>query len=129
MKARRTHTAPLPSQALVILNQLQEISGRYELVFPGSHNPERPMSENTVNKALKMAGYEGKQTGHGFRHLLSTVLNGRGYNKDWVERQLAHGDSDDMRATYNHAAYLEQRRGMMQEWADSIVFAGAARKK
>jgi integrase len=128
MKARRKHWVPLPRQAVAILYLMQEISGRYTLVFAGSNNHERPMSENTVNKALKMAGYEGKQTGHGFRHLLSTELNGRGYSKDWVERQLAHGDSDDMRATYNHAGYLEQRRGMMQEWADSIVFAGTAQK-
>ena len=78
------------------------------------------MSENTVNKALRLMGYEGRQTGHGFRHLLSTELNGRGYNKDWIERQLAHGDSDEIRSTYNHAAYVEQRREMMQAWADSI---------
>ncbi|MDP2243502.1 integrase arm-type DNA-binding domain-containing protein [Pseudomonas sp.] len=120
MKARRMHLVPLPDQALIILSQIQEITGRYSLVFAGANNPERPMSENTVNKALKLAGYEGRQTGHGFRHLLSTELNGRGYNKDWVERQLAHGDSDDMRATYNHAAYLDQHRKMMQAWADSI---------
>lgn len=66
------------------------------------------MSENTINKALADAGYKGKQTGHGFRHLLSTELNGRGYNRDWIERQLAH------------ATYLEQRREMMQTWADSV---------
>lgn len=128
MKAKRKHVVPLPRQAVAILYLMQEISGRYALVFPGCHNPERPMSENTVNKALKMAGYEGKQTGHGFRHMLSTELNGRGFNKDWVERQLAHGDSDDMRATYNHAAYLEQRRIMMQEWADSIELTRANSK-
>ncbi|MNX64999.1 putative prophage CPS-53 integrase [compost metagenome] len=85
------------------------------------------MSENTINKALRVMGYEGRQTGHGFRHLLSTELNGRGYNKDWIERQLAHGDSDGIRDTYNHANYLEQRRVMMQDWADSIdaLCAGA----
>lgn len=120
MKARRPHVVPLPRQALAILRQLQEITGHYPLVFAGQQNPERPMSENTVNKALRLMGYEGRQTGHGFRHLLSTELNGRGYNKDWIERQLAHGDNDEIRATYNHAAYLEQRREMMQAWADSI---------
>ncbi|WP_092301994.1 integrase arm-type DNA-binding domain-containing protein [Pseudomonas sp. NFIX28] len=126
MKARRPHIVPLPRQAVAILRLLQEITGRYALVFAGA-NPERPMSENTVNKALRMMGYEGKQTGHGFRHLLSTELNGRGYNKDWIERQLAHGDSDEIRGTYNHAAYVEQRREMMQAWADSIdaLCAGA----
>ncbi len=120
MKARRPHVVPLPRQALAILRQLQEITGHYPLVFAGQQNPARPMSENTVNKALRLMGYEGRQTGHGFRHLLSTELNGRGYNKDWIERQLAHGDTDEIRATYNHAAYLEQRREMMQAWADSI---------
>lgn len=119
MKARRPHVVPLPRQAVAILHQLQEITGRYELVFAGA-NPQRPMSENTVNKALRLMGYQGRQTGHGFRHLLSTELNGRGYNKDWIERQLAHGDTDEIRGTYNHAAYVEQRREMMQAWADSI---------
>ncbi|MGH8434536.1 MAG: tyrosine-type recombinase/integrase [Pseudomonas sp.] len=120
MKARRPHVVPLPCQAVAILRQLQEITGGYPLVFAGQQNPERPMSENTINKALRLMGYEGRQTGHGFRHLLSTELNGRGYNKDWIERQLAHGDADEIRDTYNHATYLEQRRDMMQAWADSI---------
>ena len=120
MKARRPHVVPLPRQAVAILRQLAEITGDYPLVFAGQQNPDRPMSENTINKALRLIGYEGRQTGHGFRHLLSTELNGRGYNRDWIERQLAHGDNDEIRDTYNHATYLEQRREMMQAWADSI---------
>jgi integrase len=127
MKARRPHVVPLPRQAVAILRQLEEISEEYPLLFPGQQKAERPMSENTINKALRLMGYEGRQTGHGFRHLLSTELNGRGYNRDWIERQLAHGDSDEIRDTYNHANYLEQRREMMQAWADSIdaLCAGA----
>jgi integrase len=127
MKARRAHVVPLPRQAVAILRQLKEISGGYALLFPGQQNPDRPMSENTINKALRLMGYEDRQTGHGFRHLLSTELNGRGYNRDWIERQLAHGDADEIRDTYNHATYLEQRREMMQAWADSIdaLCAGA----
>ncbi len=127
MKARRPHIVPLPRQAVVILRELQEITGRYELVFAGRNSSARPMSENTVNKALSDAGYKGRQTGHGFRHLLSTELNSRGYNRDWIERQLAHGDQDEIRDTYNHATYLEQRRDMMQAWADSVdaLCAGA----
>ena len=127
MKARRPHLVPLPDQAVVILRQLHQVTGHYALLFPGQQNPERPMSENTINKALRLMGYEGRQTGHGFRHLLSTELNGRGYNKDWVERQLAHGDKDEMRETYNHATYLPDREIMMQAWADSIdaLCAGA----
>lgn len=127
MKARRPHVVPLPRQALTILRTLEEISGGYALLFPGQQKADRPMSDNTINKALRLMGYEGRQTGHGFRHLLSTELNGRGYNRDWIERQLAHGDADEIRDTYNHAAYLEQRREMMQAWADSIdaLCAGA----
>lgn len=120
MKARRPHTVPLSHQALAILGLLREITGGYKLVFAGRNNANRPMSENTVNKVLAELGYKGRQTGHGFRHLLSTELNSRGYNRDWIERQLAHGDQDEIRDTYNHATYLEQRRQMMQEWADSI---------
>jgi integrase len=127
MKARRPHVVPLPLQAIAILRQLEEITGEYPLVFPGQNNSDRPMSDNTINKALRLMGYEGRQTGHGFRHLLSTELNGRGYNRDWIERQLAHGDNNEIRDTYNHANYLEQRREMMQAWADSIgaLCAGA----
>lgn len=120
MKARRSHIVPLPQQALTLLAQLQQITGTYPILFPGRNNRERPQSENTVNKALRQIGYEGRQTGHGFRHLLSTELNSRGYNRDWIERQLAHGDQDEIRDTYNHAHYLPQRRQMMQEWADNI---------
>lgn len=120
MKARRPHVVPLPHQAVASLRELKEITGSYPIAFPGRNNRERPQSENTVNKALHQIGYEGRQTGHGFRHLLSTELNSRGYNRDWIERQLAHGDQDEIRDTYNHAHYLEQRRQMMQAWADSI---------
>lgn len=120
MKARRPHIVPLPRQAVVLLRTLHELTGTYSLVFPGRNDRTRPMSENTVNKALSTMGYEGRQTGHGFRHLLSTSLNTRGYNRDWIERQLAHGDQDSIRDTYNHAHYLEQRREMMQAWANSL---------
>lgn len=120
MKARRPHVVPLPHQAVASLLELKEITGSYPIAFPGRNNRERPQSENTVNKALHQIGYEGRQTGHGFRHLLSTELNSRGYNRDWIERQLAHGDQDEIRDTYNHAHYLEQRRQMMQAWADSL---------
>ena len=110
MKARRAHVVPLPRQAVAILRQLHEITGKYPLVFAGRHDTSRPMSENTVNLALQAIGYKDRQTGHGFRHLLSIELNGRGYNRDWIERQLAHGDQDEIRDTYNHATFLEQRR-------------------
>lgn len=120
MKMRRPHLVPLPKQAVAILRELQPFTGRFDFVFAGRNDPKRPMSENTINKCLADMGYKGRQTGHGFRHMLSTELNGKGYNKDWIERQLAHGDNDEIRATYNHAHYLEQRRGMMQWWADYL---------
>jgi integrase len=120
MKMRRPHSVPLPSQAIGILRKIEAITGRYELVFAGRVDRQRPMSENTINKCFADMGYKGRLTGHGFRHLLSTELNGHGYNKDWIERQLAHGDPDAIRGTYNHASYLNQRREMMQWWADHL---------
>ncbi len=120
MKMRRAHQVPLPTQAVEILRELHELTGHQPLLFPWWAGPDRPICENTVNNCLIRAGYKGRQDSHGFRHLLSTELNGRGYHRDWIERQLAHGDSDEIRATYNHATYLDQRRQMMQAWADEI---------
>lgn len=125
MKMRKVHTVPLTDQVLALLEEVRVINGGAELVLAG-RKAGKPVSENTINKAFHLAGYKGKQTGHGFRHLLSTELNERGYNGDWIEVQIAHkvktrdGKDDRVRATYNHAKYLEQRRQMMQDWADSI---------
>lgn len=119
MKMRKQHTVPLPRQALAILDELRTINGEQELVFAG-RIAGRPISENTINQVFRRIGYRDKQTGHGFRHLLSTELNERGYNSDWIEKQLAHNSKDKIRGVYNHADYLEQRQQMMQEWADSI---------
>lgn len=102
MKTRKLHTVPLPTQAIKILEEIKPISFNYEYVFIG-----RNLSDMTINKCLKIAGYKDKQTGHGFRHLLSTELNNKGYNHDWIEKQLAHGDTDKIRGTYNHASYLD----------------------
>ena len=126
MKMRKVHTVPLTRQVLALLDEVRAINGKAELVLAG-RVAGKPISENTINKALKLAGYGGKHTGHGFRHLLSTELNERGYNSDWIESQLAHTGGDKIRATYNKAQYLEQRQQMMQDWADSIdaLVAGA----
>lgn len=126
MKMRKAHTVPLTRQVLALLDEVRAINGDKDLVLAGQ-STGKPISENTINKTLHLAGYKGKHTGHGFRHLLSTELNERGYNSDWIESQLAHTGSDKIRATYNKAQYLEQRRQMMQEWADSIdaLVAGA----
>ncbi|MBQ0754228.1 MAG: tyrosine-type recombinase/integrase [Gammaproteobacteria bacterium] len=124
MKMRRAHSVPLTQQVLDALQQVKAINHNgYLFAIRGG----QPISENTINKTLKLAGYGGKHTGHGFRHLLSTELNERGYNRDWIETQLAHTGEDKIRATYNKAQYVEQRQQMMQEWADSIdaLVAGA----
>lgn len=120
MKMRRPHIVPLPRQAVTILREIHAYTGGNALTFAGRNNPETPLSENTINRTLADLGYKGRQTGHGFRHLISTELNSRGYNRDWIERQLAHGDNNQIRDTYNHAHYLEQRRNMMQAWADEL---------
>ncbi|MCY1245172.1 Prophage integrase IntS [compost metagenome] len=78
------------------------------------------MSMNYATDVMEACGLKGTQSPHGFRHMFSTEMNHRGYNSDWIERQLAHVDASIIRETYNHATYLEERRAMMQAWADSI---------
>jgi integrase len=120
MKRGYAHVTPLPHQAVAMLREMHKLSGTFEYVFVGRNDPRKPISDGAVNSLLKRLGYRGKQTTHGFRHLISTALNELGYERDWVERQLAHGDPDKIRATYNKAAYLEPRRSMMQAWADHL---------
>lgn len=120
MKMRRDHVVPLPSQAVAILNEMRPISGRFRYVFPNRSDYTKSIGVNYATNVMQMCGLQGQQSPHGFRHLFSTEMNHRGYNSDWIERQLAHADDSIIRDTYNHATYLEQRRGMMQEWADSI---------
>lgn len=120
MKMRRPHVVPLPVQAITILQAMKAVTGTRELVFASPYKPRQQMSENTLNVAIGKLGYKGCQTAHGFRHLISTALNERGYNRDWIEKQLAYGDQDEIRAVYNKAEYLNQRRDMMQAWADYL---------
>jgi integrase len=108
-----------------MLRQLRDATGSYSHVFVGRNDPRQPMSDGAMAVMFKALGYAGKQTAHGFRHLVSTALNERGYKADWVERQLAHGDPDTIRDTYNKAVYVEQRRKMMQDWADYLDQAKA----
>lgn len=115
------HIVPLSTQAVAILRDLQSLTGRGALVFPGLRTPKRPISENTLNAALRRLGYTKEQmTGHGFRHMASTRLNELGWNPDAIERQLSHRDRNTIRGTYNQAQYLEERRRMMQAWADYL---------
>ncbi|NII11766.1 integrase arm-type DNA-binding domain-containing protein [Oleiagrimonas sp. C23AA] len=120
MKRGYAHVTPLPRQAIAMLRDLHAFTGHSVYVFPGRNDPRKPLSDGGVNVMLRKIGYAGRQTAHGFRHLISTALNERDYNPDWVERQLAHGDPDEIRGTYNKAHYLEQRRQMMQDWADLL---------
>ncbi len=121
MKMRAAHIVPLSTQTLAILCELQPLTGASRFVFPGARGKNRPMSENTINAALRRLGYsKDDMTGHGFRRMASTLLNEQGWNRDAIERQLAHGERDSIRAAYNYAEHLPERRKMMQHWADYL---------
>jgi len=123
MKMRRVHRVPLSRQALEIIRELQAISGGGRWLFPSIRSVTRPISENTLNAALRQLGYGPEQmTTHGFRAMASTRLNEIGrWNPDAIERQLAHQEADDVRRAYIHAAeYWPERVKMMQAWADYL---------
>ncbi|EFC5781421.1 tyrosine-type recombinase/integrase [Escherichia coli] len=121
MKMRRPHLVPLSTQVLGFLNELKSMTGNYRYVFPGRNDPNKPMSEASVNQLIKRIGYAGKLTGHGFRHTLSTILHENGFNTAWIEMQLAHVDKNTIRGVYNHAQYIEDRKKMMQWYSDFII--------
>ncbi|CAI2501310.1 Putative prophage CPS-53 integrase [Serratia proteamaculans] len=129
-KMRTPHLVPLSRQALEILQQIHAISGDHALVFTGDHNPWKPMSENTVNNALRLMGYDTKVDvcGHGFRAMACSSLIESGlWSKDAVERQMSHQERNGVRAAYIHKAeFLDERRLMLQWWAD---FLDANREK
>lgn len=115
------HIVPLSQQALDILLEIHPLTGNDRYVFPSSRNNGRPMSDNTIRTALISLGYTSDvQTAHGFRSIASTLLNEQGWNPDAIERQLAHAPRDAVRAAYNRAQYLDERRRMMQFWADYL---------
>jgi integrase len=118
MKMGLPHVVPLSTQAQAIVKKLAEMSGG-ELLLDSPAKPGQPISENTLLFALYRLGYKGRMTVHGFRALASTVLNEQsGFSHDVIERQLAHKESDAVRAAYNRAEYLEQRRRLMAWWSD-----------
>ena len=126
MKMREPHVVPLSRQALAILRELQPLArgGRY--LFPSLRTRDRPMSDNTINAALRRLGYTSEeQTGHGFRSMASTLLNEQGFPPDVIELQLAHAERSKVRAAYNKAQRLPERRKMMQAWADYLEGLGA----
>src|SRR5258708_6693235 len=121
MKMREQHIVPLSTQAVAILRELYALTGARRYVFPGARTNGRPLSENTVNAGLRRLGYaKDEMTGHGFRSMASTHLNEHGRHRDAIERQLAHAERDDVRAAYNFAEHLPERRRMMQAWADYL---------
>ncbi|AMJ63062.1 tyrosine-type recombinase/integrase [Bosea sp. PAMC 26642] len=122
MKMRRPHHIPLPSQAIAILKDLRAITGKGKLVFPSVRTTARPMSENTINAALRRMGYGvDEMTGHGFRAAASTLLNESGkWNPDAVERALAHQDEDETRRAYARGQHWDERVRMSQWWADYL---------
>lgn len=109
----------MSEQAVAILRKLHAMTGQGEFLFPVLRSASRPMSENTVNAALRRLGYgSDEMTGHGFRSMAATRLNELGWNPDAIERQLAHAESNKVREAYTHAAqYLDERKRMMQAWA------------
>ena len=115
------HIVPLPTQAVSILEAIQPLTGSGQYVFPSSRGDGRPMSDGTIRTALKSLGYDSDvMTAHGFRTTASTLLNEQGWSPDAIERQLAHAPRDAVRAAYNRAQYLEERRKMMQAWANYL---------
>lgn len=121
MKMRRPHVVPLSRQSVSILREQQKFTGNWQWVFPNQARPIKPMSNMTILKALERMGYKGRMTGHGFRALaMSTIKEKLGYRHEVVDRQLAHAPASKVDAAYDRAKFLDERRKMMQEWADYL---------
>lgn len=123
MKMNRDHTVPLSDEALSILEMMKPLSGGREFIFPSRIKPNQSMNSQTVNAALKRAGFGGVLVSHGLRSIASTALNEQGFLPDVIEAALAHVDKNEVRRAYNRTDYLEQRRPMMQWWADFVMAA------
>jgi integrase len=121
MKMGQDHIVPLSKQAVAILREQHTISGRGKYVFPSVRGDSRTISNNSINAALRGLGYDkGEMTGHGFRTTASTLLHEQGFDSDLIERQLAHTEDNKVKAAYNRAAHLPERKKMMQAWADYL---------
>jgi len=119
MKMKEEHIVPLSTQAITLLNNIKKLTGKYKLVFPGSHDNRKMMSENTLTYAIRKR-LDFDATAHGFRTVASTTLNEAGFRIDVIERQLAHGDRNKVRAAYNRSQYLAERTEMMQWYSDYL---------
>ena len=121
MKMREAHIVPLATQAVAILHKIQPLTGSGRFVFPSLRTNTRPISEGTLNAALRRVGFsKDEMTGHGFRTMASTLLNEQGWHPDLIELQLAHAERNKVRAAYNRAQRLDERRKMMQAYADYL---------
>ena len=121
MKSKFQHIVPLSKQSVKVLREIMPLTGKGKYVFPSPRTGNRPMSDNAVLAALRRMGYDkDEMSGHGFRSMASTLLNEQGWNRDAIERQLAHTEKNSVRASYNFAEYLHERRKMMQSWADYL---------
>lgn len=119
MKKRRPLVVPLPHQAIAIIEGMRPFTGNFDHVMTNT-STGKPISDGAPQQLKKRLGLHHEMTWHGWRHTASTLLNERGYNRDHIEAQLAHLDSNSIRGTYNHAQYLDQRRAMLQAWADYL---------
>lgn len=120
MKMRTPHIVPLSKQVVQLLQVLHGVTGHSKLLFPGERDHLKPISNNTILKALERMGFKGRMTGHGFRGLASTILHEKGFEHMHIALQLAHQERDQVSASYNHALYLKPRAKMMQWWADYL---------
>jgi integrase len=125
MKMRTPHVVPLSRQSVDVVQCLAQMRNRSQFLFPGERDHERPMSNNTLLKALERMGYKGRMTGHGFRGIASTLLHEQGFEHKLIELQLAHQERNRVSASYNWATYLAERRRMMQWWADRLDYIRA----
>lgn len=127
MKAKRVHVVPLARQVVELFRELHEFTGDSPYCFPSTYSRTAVVSDVGLLNALRRMGYaKGQMTIHGFRAMASTLLNEQGYRPDIIEAQLAHGERNSIRAAYNHAEYMDERRAMMQEWADYLDSLRAA---
>jgi integrase len=124
---RKSHSVPLSDQAVEVLRELRPLTGHGEYVFPNRNDMGRVISENTVNKIIEIMGYKGRQTGHGFRGMARTTLGEMGYRREVLEAMLSHAIENETEAAYVRTTYFEERRVIMQKWADYLdsVKAGA----
>ena len=121
MKMGTEHIVPLSAQVVALLQELRKLTGHSQYLFPGTRNPRKPISENTINKAISILGFKGKVVGHGFRATFSTIANESGeFSPDVIERQLAHKERNAIRAAYHRSTYLADRKVLMQWWADTL---------